>query len=193
MFPELPPWEGMHPIVVHFPIALLTVAPVLVLLGLFWPGQSRGLRAAALALMLMGTAGAFVAMESGEATEHAHQLTRELRFAIHEHEELAETAWFTFLALTGTYLVLFFAPMVLKKEPSRKLDLGLQIAFLVPYLLGVVVLANAGHQGGLLVHQLGIRAPMTEGDLKMMKAPAEPAAPAKGGEEDEDDGPSADA
>ncbi len=34
--PSAPPWEGMHPLVVHFPIALLMVSPILILIGLLW-------------------------------------------------------------------------------------------------------------------------------------------------------------
>lgn len=30
----MPPWNHIHPAIVHFPIALLTVAPLLVFVGL---------------------------------------------------------------------------------------------------------------------------------------------------------------
>ena len=32
-FPPIPSWDGLHPLIVHFPIALLLVAPLLVVLG----------------------------------------------------------------------------------------------------------------------------------------------------------------
>ena len=43
----MPPWSHVHPLIVHFPIALLMVAPVLVFLGLFWPAQRVGIHYAA--------------------------------------------------------------------------------------------------------------------------------------------------
>ncbi len=33
-FPPFPSWDGLHPLIVHFPIALLLVAPLFVVLGL---------------------------------------------------------------------------------------------------------------------------------------------------------------
>ncbi len=42
--PPLPTWDGIHPLVVHFPIALLLVAPLLVLLAAaLAPARGRGL------------------------------------------------------------------------------------------------------------------------------------------------------
>ena len=56
--PPIPTWEGLHPLVVHFPIALLLVAPWLVLLGaLLAPSRGRPWLFAALTLLALGTAG----------------------------------------------------------------------------------------------------------------------------------------
>lgn len=65
----LPPWNHLHPAIVHFPIALLTVAPLLVLLGLLWPAQRRGIHAAALVLLVLGFGGLMLALASGDAVE----------------------------------------------------------------------------------------------------------------------------
>ncbi len=48
--PSLPGWDGLHPLVVHFPIALLLVAPVFVVLGLVLPRAGRGFLVGALVL-----------------------------------------------------------------------------------------------------------------------------------------------
>ena len=88
--PPIPPWEGAHPIVVHFPLALLLVAPVLVVLSLLVPKLRRGIALSALAVMALGGAGASLAVASGEATEHAVERTPEGRAAedlIEEHSE----------------------------------------------------------------------------------------------------------
>ena len=43
LLPSLPDWDGLHPLVVHFPIALLLVAPVV------GPGDARAEAAPAVA------------------------------------------------------------------------------------------------------------------------------------------------
>ena len=37
ILPPIPSWDGLHPLVVHFPIALLLAAPVLLLAGMVFP------------------------------------------------------------------------------------------------------------------------------------------------------------
>ena len=40
--PPIPSWDGLHPLIIHFPIALLLVAPLLVLVGaLLKPEKGR--------------------------------------------------------------------------------------------------------------------------------------------------------
>jgi len=51
MFPPIPSWDAMHPLIVHFPIALLLVTPLLVIFGIVLPKQARGLFIAALVVM----------------------------------------------------------------------------------------------------------------------------------------------
>src|SRR5450759_3598419 len=65
--PPLPTWDGLHPLVTHFPIALLLVAPLFVVLGLFRRPSARAFLLAALLLMVLGTTAIFVAVPTGEA------------------------------------------------------------------------------------------------------------------------------
>ena len=67
-FPQIPSWDALHPLVIHFPIALLLIAPIFVLLGaLLQPAKGRPYLLAATVLLLLGTAGTFIAVETGEA------------------------------------------------------------------------------------------------------------------------------
>ncbi|MBK9529507.1 MAG: hypothetical protein IPO41_14615 [Acidobacteria bacterium] len=54
--------------------------------------------------------------------------------------------------------MILFAPMLFKKELSRAILIPLNLAFLLFYGSGVVLLMNTAHQGGILVHQLGVHA-----------------------------------
>lgn len=156
--PPLPPWEGLHPLVVHFPIALLMVAPVLVILGLIWFTQHRALFIAGLVLMTLGTASAYLAVATGEA---AHELVSgppPLMATMEAHEELAETARLLFTILTLVYAALVLGPVLARKDFGRGVTTIAHVVFILVYLGCTLVLANAGHLGGVLVHGHGVRA-----------------------------------
>ena len=34
-FPPFPTWDSLHPLIIHFPIALLLVCPLFILIGAF--------------------------------------------------------------------------------------------------------------------------------------------------------------
>ena len=62
MLPPWPGWDGLHPLVIHFPIALLLTAPVFVLLAMIPPKRGASFGLSALAMLVLGTAAAFVAV-----------------------------------------------------------------------------------------------------------------------------------
>jgi uncharacterized membrane protein len=160
MFPSIPGWDAVHPLIVHFPIALLLVAPVLIILGLFLPKQSRGLLIGALVMIVLGTIGIYFAVATGEAAGELAERTPGIAGVLERHEELAETARTIFTALTVVFASILFAPSFFKKRLSRKTVTIVSLVFLVFYGGGAILLANVAHQGGLLVHHYGVRAMM---------------------------------
>ncbi len=163
MFPQIPSWDAMHPIIVHFPIALLLIVPLLLVLGLAWKSSSRGLMIAALVLMVVGTIGTYVAFSTGSAGEDAAEKIIGAKAVLEQHEELAETTRIIFTVLTLIFAAILFVPRLLKKELGRKTTAFVTSAFLLFYLAGTLVLANTAHQGGRLVHELGVRAAIGNG------------------------------
>lgn len=162
--PPLPPEEGLHVIAVHFPIALLLVAPLFVLLGLL-PKIGRGFALAALVLMVLGTVAAYVAVETGEeAAKLADRSIPGMAPVLERHQEMAETVRVLFTILTALYAVILFGPpglrktKLLKKALPAAVPLAAQIVFLIAYLVCAVVVANTGHLGGRLVHEFGVQA-----------------------------------
>jgi uncharacterized membrane protein len=156
--PPLPGWEGFHPLIVHFPIALLLVTPLLVVLGLFLPRSERGFLTAAFVVMALGTLAIYVAVPSGEAAGKLAERTPEINKILERHEGLAETSRAVFTALTAIFAVIVFVPRLLRKGLDRLTWIALNASFLVLYGSGTLVLVNTAHAGGRLVHEQGVHA-----------------------------------
>jgi uncharacterized membrane protein len=157
-FPPLPSWDGLHPLVIHFPVALLLVAPVLVVLGACWKRHASGLLMAALVIMVLGTAAAYVAVETGEAAAELADRTPEINPVLHHHQHLAERTRLVFTGLTVVFAAIVLVPAFLKREIKRPLQMAIYALFLILYAGGALLLANTAHNGGRLVHEFGVRA-----------------------------------
>ena len=157
-FPPMPGWDALHPIIVHFPIALLLIAPILVLFGIIWPKQGRGLLIAALLVMALGTIATWFAVATGESAAELAERTPGVAATLERHEELAETTKAIFTVLTIVFAGILFVPSLIRRSLGRKSTAVVNLAFLVFYAAGAVVLANVGHEGGRLVHEYGVHA-----------------------------------
>ena len=173
MFPPLPPWAGLHPLIVHFPIALLLLAWLPAALALLparvwsWatPASSPlapGLRAAALLLMLLGSGAAVLAVETGEAASELGDRgdlfpVDVVGAAVSNHQEWGESTRNAFGALTILYAALLVVPRWIKPLNRPRVALAAQGVFVVLYLTACMLVVWTGHLGGLLVHKYGIR------------------------------------
>lgn len=158
MFPPIPSWEEIHPLVVHFPIALLMVAPVFVLLGIFSRKAATPFRVSALVLMVLGTSAVFTAVASGEAAEDGAERAGAPEAVVARHEDLAEQTRLAFVALTVVFAGLTAAPLILKRRNAAPALVAANAVFLLLYLGGTTVLARTAHEGGRLVHEFGAKA-----------------------------------
>lgn len=156
--PSLPPWDGAHPIIVHFPIALLSTSPLLLLAALAAGKHRLTWMIAYLLLTLLGTLGAWLATWSGDAAEHAVRASAEIESLIHEHEEAGELARNLFLGIGGAAALGTF--LAWKVESAKRRGVLIIGVILVAHAVGTLALINAGHLGGLLVHEHGVRARM---------------------------------
>jgi uncharacterized membrane protein len=149
----LPPWNHIHPALVHFPIALLTLAPLLVLLGLLWSGQRRGIHASALILMAGGFAGLMLAYLSGQAAARFADSTPALLSGLREHELSAQWTLLIFALLAPALAVLWALPSW-RPEALKRAQTPLLWVWLLLSAFGVLAVGRTGHLGGHLVHDL---------------------------------------
>jgi uncharacterized membrane protein len=161
MLPPLPPWEGMHPLVVHLPIGLLFLAPLPALIGLFVPGRRHLFAALTFAVTLLGTVAAVVAVLTGEAADEWAEsqglVTPAIHQALEQHEELAETT-----RTVGLVLTFLFAGIVIAHGKGKLSGAGSTVAHVVLLagtVTGLILIANTAHLGGQLVHRHGVHAP----------------------------------
>jgi uncharacterized membrane protein len=156
MLPPWPGWDGLHPLIIHFPIALLMVAPVFLVLAIVGKTHAPGFAWSAFALLLLGTAAAFVAVSTGQAAAELAERSDAINAVLMRHEELAEQTRNIFAGITASYAILLLLPFGFKlftRQSYRTIVSGLM---LIVVLAGSLQLVRAAHQGGLLVHKFGV-------------------------------------
>jgi uncharacterized membrane protein len=172
--PTLPPWEGMHPVVVHLPIGVLMIVPVFIGLSMLCKQWARPVSLIVFLLALVGTSGAMLAVMTGEATEKFAEGVPGADGILDRHEEAAELARNIFIGVTVLSLAVFaLAGKLIRTTPQpgatattrRGGWIVANLVLLGATLAGCLVLANTGHLGGQLVHGLGVRAPLLASDV----------------------------
>ena len=157
--PPIPSWNAIHPLIIHFPIVLLLLAPCLILVGAVRPPErGRTLLYAGLAVMTAGTIGTYLAIASGEAAAQLAERNPQVEAVLEHHEQLAEATRIGFSVLTVIFAAILLIPCALKKTSSRVASTALPLAFLLLYAGGVLLVVNTAHNGARLVHEFGVTA-----------------------------------
>jgi len=173
--PALPPFEGLHPFIVHFSVGILLSAWVPMVLGLVDRKRRMSWFRAGLMMTVMGTLFTFAAVLTGEATEDVVPHSSEMiEHAIHEHEELAELSRNMFIGVTAIYLASMIAFCKVDEPKKKKVGLIGTVLVGATYILGALALSNAGHLGGLLVHEHGLHAPVANTDMSQLGGHEDP-------------------
>lgn len=159
---SIPGWDGVHPALVHFPIALLFAAPILLLVSLFARQAWRSWAIAALVLMVAGTVAAWLAAASGHAAAQLVDKTPDLERAIGRHESLAVTARDLFTLLTVAFASWLAIQAAFPKPLPAALRTTVHALFVVVNVACAIQLVGAADRGGRLVHEAGVRAMVSQ-------------------------------
>ena len=159
LIPPQPPPEGVHPLVIHFPIALLLTAAPFAVLGALLPRRGWWLRVSALILLVLGTTSAFVSVSTGlSARDVVEKISDKAGWEVLEkHEDLTTTARNLFAAVTIAYAVLIVLPWAWSALCKPQVHVPLHLIFVGLLMGSNLLLANAAHLGGRLVHEFGVR------------------------------------
>lgn len=176
--PPLPPtnipWEGLHVVIVHCPIALLLTAPLFVLLGLIFAPRWQGFAVSAVLLLILGTAGAFLATATGEAARDIVEKAPDEAFDVmEEHEEGAILARNIYVGITVAYALFVLLTLTVKSIGKALVRIPISVVFLVVMGVASLYLLHAAHLGGRLVHEYGIKARLAPAKPEQKAQPAD--------------------
>ena len=133
----------IHPIVVHFPIALLCASVAFEALASRWP--TGGFRETSFYTLLAGVMAAGLAVVTGGMEEDLAKRVGAPESVLELHESLGQVTLVIFVALSRLRLAMQWGWL----KEIRPLTLGLGA-------IGIVILALTGYWGGELVYTYGI-------------------------------------
>lgn len=144
----LPDWApNLHPLVVHFPLALLATAVLLDLLALL-VRKEAGLRIAAVLVYVLGGVGALAAFLTGRDAADTVAPSGAANAVLTEHADWAEyTVWFY-----GLYALVRLAVLLFDRRPRVGLWAGLWLVGAG----GLFLLWETGEHGAQMVFEHGV-------------------------------------
>ncbi len=165
-------WTSVHPMIIHFPIALLLIVPFFILVGAILSSpRGRPFLVSALILLGLGTVSLFFAVSTGESAARSAIGNDELLEAVKQHQNLAIETRGVFVLLLVLYSAVLLPKVLLR--PSRLHSTVLPLAFLLFYCTGALLLFDTARHGNALVHTLGLHAAaLTNGRDGASKPPA---------------------
>jgi uncharacterized membrane protein len=139
----------LHPIIVHFPLALTFILPFLILIFALMIKKNKMSHQAWLiiiGLQVLTTSTGYISLESGEEAEEVAEKVVDKKL-IHEHEERAEV----FVGSTVLALVISVAAFFLRKE----IQFFVKLAVCLVSFLSCFLAYRTGESGGELVYRYG--------------------------------------
>ncbi len=132
----------IHPLIVHFPIALLFTSVFFDLLGIIT--EKKNFRQTAFWLLILGLIGGIVAAIFGAWSEEAVEVAGVPELAVDRHE--------TFAVVT---LIVFGILLIFRWWIRNRWSVRDRVIYLCVAMLGLLLLSTTGFYGGELVYRYG--------------------------------------
>ena len=146
MLPDWPP--NVHPLVVHFPIALLFVAALVDAVALVVRRRYEWVRASAVGLYALGALGVAAGFVTGRLASDSVDLPAQALTTLNAHADWAlYLTWFA-----GLYAAARVAALYWDREGRLAVHLPLALVGLV----GLVLVQQTAERGGSLVYEHGV-------------------------------------
>ena len=137
------PMESIHPLIVHFPIALLIAALVFECLSLVF--RVEAWRVTARWCLVAGAIGAAAAVASGLQAEKIAKHSFEIHQVMEQHEQ------FGIAVLVGSALLSIYGLVDLRRPIPFP-----RVAYVILLFLVTLTLSLGAHLGGRLVYEFGV-------------------------------------
>lgn len=132
----------LHPLIVHFPIALLLVGTLFEILSLKYRNQ---LNVSATILLVLGFISGVISYLTGDSGERfAEMHFGNIESMVHKHEDIARNALLIFGLAVGLKIITHF---------TLRYQNIIYIAVIVSAIIGSLLLAYTGHLGGQIVYE----------------------------------------
>lgn len=172
-FPPMPPWDGLHPLIIHFPIVLLLLSPLFIVISAALPPpKGRPFMMTAIFLLLLGTTSLFIATSTGKAAARLVKRGGAMDAILETHQNFASETIIVFSELSIILLAIFLLPRILRRRETRLFSTVLPLTFLAFYFGGIVFLVNTAYTGSRLVHEFGVHAVISEATGPSTASPA---------------------
>src|SRR5215472_9512717 len=134
-FPPNPGWDAMHPLLIHFPIVLLLLAPLFVLIGaVLRPPGNRPYMTVALITLLLGTFSLFLASSSGEEAAELADRAGGVNSVLASHEALASTCEGVFAVYSAIFAGIYIWAYLRRRTQTRITSTVVPLMYLAVYL-----------------------------------------------------------
>ena len=146
----VPDWApNAHPLIIHFPIALLSLAVLASLVEVFV--KSEWLTKSRLWLYILGSLSAVVSVLTGRSAADTVSPPFNAEMTLSQHADSAHLVMWYFVSFTLLQLIL---PKFLKTD-----GIWVRLAYFLVACFGLSLLISAGDLGAKLVYKYGVGTP----------------------------------
>jgi uncharacterized membrane protein len=155
-FPSFVEFNEVHSFLVHFPIALFLVVPLIIILGLLKKENYIHYFYTALLILVFASVAIFLASASGEASAEKFTLSKKAAEAVQKHKDFAGICKGIFLGITLLYALYLLIPALLRKQLSKKIHTAINILVLMLYLPSIIMILQLATTGTKLISEFKI-------------------------------------